>query len=221
MATLTTLRTAIRDYTLFPSSIFTDPICDELVNGVLESMEHLHNFQETLSRAALTYLTTSDGIALPDGFLGEEALYEVDPALTADPSARLSEIPKITRAQWVQRVNASSGHPAFPRPSLRGFYYYLSGMALFVVPQPTTTVSLIFDHFLKSPPLTTGSPTNYATTQYYDCLKWGAIRDAFLFLHEEERAQAFAQRFQIAFTAATKRDFAQTAGGAPPKSRGA
>lgn len=221
MATLAELRTQLRAHTVTTSTDLSDTQCDEFVNTAIERMQSQHDWglQEAVS-SPLTYGAATDGQSLPSDFIREVTVNEVD--LTAsDPSLQYLTIGKLEggRAAWAERVHASDVSSTFPRPAISGRYYFLWAGSIYIVPQPSSDITVQVD-YIKAQADLSGSSSNAFLTKYSRCVLWGALQVAYVFLHEPELAAAAGAVYADCLQAALKRDTSGRIGGGA-KSRGA
>ena len=225
--TLTDLRQALRDYTAVGSTILTDAIVDECVNTALRDLLRSHAWRGQEYSMEFTYTAGQEAEALPGDFVVEKALSDKT-VLTSAPSDRNRTIPRITRWRWLEGNPAIiSRDPVFPQladpsatPTLIDRAYYLWQDYLYVVPTPTVALTLTLDYYRLLPDLSTDQPTNAFTRLYPEVLRFGALANAYQFLHEEERAALWTQLYIGARDRAIRHD-QQIATGNGPYDRGA
>jgi hypothetical protein len=221
MATRAELHTQLRRHAVCETTtVLTDTDLDGFLNAALERIQHSHDWkgQQTTS-ATIAYGPTTNGSALPSDFITEVRLNEVLSG-SSDPSLSLAPVPKVERGQWIQRIAYQSSSRTFPTPSLAGFYYYLWDEKLFVVPNPSTAMTFVLDYIATLADVSVTTTTNFFTLVHPALVKWGALVEAYTFLHEDERAGNAEAMFQKYWDAARKSDISAKAGGDAPRTRG-
>lgn len=207
MATVQDLRDQVKAHTIGTvngSVIISDAQCDYFLGVALDRMlnDHDWKFQETAS-VVMEYSATADGLVLPADFIQESAVYQVD--ASAPPATSRSPLGKVEggRAAWVARINEFNNSDMYPTPSVTGTYYYTFGDSIFLVPQPSGTTVFEVDYIRDLGVLTDTHPF---VTKFPRVLLSGAIREAYLWLHEEERSNVHEANFMAQMGAAKKRD---------------
>lgn len=95
MASITDLRTRVRDFTERTSTILTDTIIDDFVNTAMSRMQNSHAWIGQETSVDVTYGTTDDGKVIgASGFISERQVSLKD-TVTTDPSGALTPIDKI------------------------------------------------------------------------------------------------------------------------------
>ncbi len=226
MATLPTLISDLRDLTRTTSTDLTDARGTRYLNRAMERMQDAHNWRgQEFSLTTVTYGPSDDGIALPADFISEEALWRQMPSVS-NPSGKLRPVDKLpARRDWWQRVLKT--HPPneqrFPASSTAvddGPYYYLWEQKLFYNPNPNQAVNLTLDYYRRLADLAlTTNESNFFTVVTPTVLLWGALPEAWAFLHEDERIGIAEARFALLLGQAIKND-RQLAASGGPRSRG-
>jgi hypothetical protein len=212
--TLNDLRTHIRNHTVFDNTKITDTIADIFLGTAIDEMVNAHDWQlRQATTLSFTYGPTTDGIALPEGFIADQAVYQIDTTLAPDSQRTFVTRLDGGRVAWVGFTTGTNEMDpgAFPQPSVDTTYYYLWGNSLFVVPNPSNDTTFQLDYLQD---LSTLTDTNPLIAFYPRTVLEGALREAYLWSHEEERAVVHEQRFRLLLDAAKKRDTgARMAGG--------
>ena len=98
--------------------------------------------------------------------------------------------------------------------------YYIYDEKIFIVPNPNSTLTFDLDYWQTLPALADpGQLTDFFTINYRPALKWGALAEAYYFLHEETRGNSAEARFQTLLGEAIRNDI-QIQNSGPPRSRG-
>lgn len=217
--TLAGLRTLVRDYLIMDTTKLPDATVDVFIGTALDEMINAHDWtlpQDTTQ--SFTYGATTDGVTLPTGFISDQAVYQID--ATAAPDSRRSFITRLDggRPAWVGFTSQSTElEPTqFPRPSVDTTYYFLWGTKLYIIPNPSSTLSYEMDYLDDSSTLADANPF---VVKYPRTLLVGAVREAYLWNHEEERAAVWSERFKVMVDAAKRRDTGSRMSGAGKRSR--
>lgn len=191
-------------------------------------MEQAHRWRAQEKSYDFTYGASDDGKAVPAGFISELVVSYKDTS-QSNPAIALTPLRKVQggRIAWLlSRAPVTirdSYYPQVAAPSLATVddeYYYIWEEKIFIVPQPTTTKDYQLDYYgLVSVLVDPGTLTNFFTTNYYNCLKWGAMVEAWAMLHESQREALAEVRFDKLLTRAVKHDISIAMSG-PPHSRG-
>ncbi len=221
--TIATLIQDILDHTASSTTVMSQTIREEFVNGAIRRCARFHTFRGQRATADLTYGASEDSIALPVGFVTELAVWSRSTSIT-DPSRRLSPIDRTLRRMWIEAQDPQtlrdSIYPNTARPgalTTSGFYYIWLDR-LHIVPTPTATTYLTIDYTRLLPDLT-GTDANWFTEVLPDVVRAGALVEAYLYLHEDERAAAWDAVYAKRITDAIRYDETLTLSG-PPASRG-
>ncbi len=228
MALITDLRTRIRDFTNRSATILTDAICDDFVNTAMSRMQNSHAWIGQETSVDVTYNSTDDGKAIgSSGFISERQVSLKD-TVTTDPSARLTPIDKVVGGRWAwieNLVDDKETDTVYPQASAPGagsvsgrFYYIWKGL-LFIVPNPSQEITTTVDYYLRLADLNVGNTSNFFSIDYPEVLKWGALVDAWTFLHEDQRSASAEQMFARLLAAGIKNDASLSMSG-PPRARG-
>lgn len=217
--TLNDLRTHIRNHTVFDNTKITDTIADIFLGTAIDEMVNAHDWQlRQAATFAFTYGPTTDGIVLPEAFIADVALYQIN--VGATPAEKRTFITRLDggRPAWVGYTTggAEVDPDAFPTPSVDTTYYYLWGNSLFIVSNPSSDIPFELDYLQDLSVLT---DTNPLVAFYPRTVLAGALREAYLWAHEEERAVVHEQRFRLLLDAAKKRDTGARMAGAGKRSR--
>ena len=196
MATLGELRDDLRTWTAthHNASVLPDPICDECINGAIALMMEAHLFrgQETTS-VPLAYPAQTESITLPFDFIAQRAVYQQTPT-GAVPL--LAYMEKTLRQEWLRSENPVSGlrDPEYPQTAPPGatigwpVQYAIWRERLYLLPIPNQDLQIVLDYYMRVPPLNDPTRANFFTFRYSHVVRYGALADAFAYLHEEDRA---------------------------------
>lgn len=216
------LRSRLRTWTDKPAAILTDTACDDCVRATLERMVNAHDWQGQGKSVTLSYASDTDGVELPEDFISEKHVSQVAPG-QSDPSARLSPIPKLMggRQAWLDSFNAATTNPRSPLPrgGTTGVHYYLWDEKLYIVPNPSGAMDVVLDYIealavLPTDPLA----SNVLTRRYgHTAVAWGALREAYLFLHMWTAAERAEAVYQGMLDGALKRDLSTRLSGPKPQ----
>lgn len=220
----TTLASLVADVVAYceeSATVLPTATVESFLNRVKVRMQRRHGFQGQQFSLDLTYPANADSLPLPDDFIAEYGVW----LLTATtPSRRMGTIKRMLRRQWIEgqtsvlvrdTVYPQTANPLLTQPETG---YYLWGRALYLAPTPTADQALTLDYFLRMPDLT-GAQNDYFTDVFPDVLLAGALAEAYLYLHEEERAGGWAQLFEARLVDAI-RDDERLASSGPSKARG-
>jgi hypothetical protein len=198
-----------------------------MVNAAMERMQQRHRWRGQEANAALTYGASDDGKALPADFV-EELLLSYDDG-SSDPSRALTPVPKLAggRVYWLMsRSPRSLQDQAYPQVAAlvselgSTWFYYLWEEKFYVVPNPPGSTNFQLDYYKNLPILVdTTNEDNFFTDNYKHVLKWGALVEAWEFIHEGARADRADVKFERTLLAAIKHDESIAMSG-PPRSRG-
>jgi len=216
MGDLGTLRDDLRAWTCRNTFQLPDALANDLINAGLELIQHAHDWTGQQGRSAdIAYTSTDDGKALPTDFMWELCVSQRDASASA-PAQALSAVPKLAggRDAWLRAVGATSGTTSYELPGFDETFYYLWDEKIFLVPQPSSTVTLVLDYWAKLADLT-GSGTNWWTAQAYTLTRWAALTQAFAFFQMYDALGNAEQQFQRALQVAIKRDTAARMSGSP------
>jgi hypothetical protein len=203
MATLAELRSDLRIWTSTHANVnvLPDGVCDECINAAISLMQeaHLWRGQETTS-VTLTYPAAVESIGLPPDFVSQKAVYQwVD-----SQQFPLAYIEKTRRDDFIRADSPMGGirDPEYPQVSppnvaALGTNYAIWMERLYLYPPPQSTdITLIVDYWKRLPPLFAVDGTNFFTTRYPHVVRYGALADAYCYLHEEERGGVYRQMFE-------------------------
>ena len=203
--TLVELRNAVRDHLVFNSTKLPDATVDLFVGLTFDEMLNAHDWTLPQSTTmAFTYGAATDGVNLPAGFVRDDGVYQINN--TAAPDGRRTWTPRLDggRPAWVTLSrNTGESDTEFIPPAPSTTYYFLHGPKVYIVPNPTGTQDYEMD-YLQS--LTALSDTNPFLVMYPWTVLEGALREAYLWNHEDERAGIHEARFQRLVDGAKKRD---------------
>ena len=159
-----------------------------LINFGLERIQNNHDWKGLQNVVDLSYLSSTDGIAVPADFTSEYGVWHFDGTNT-DTGLKMHPIPPVDRRLWLERGTAVQVFQQFPRPSLTGFYYYIWDALLWIVPRPAATTTVRLHYIKRLSELVADSDTNFFTINYPAMLKWATLVEVFSFLHDMEKAQ--------------------------------
>jgi len=204
MASLYSLRGDLRTWTATHANaaVLPDPICDECVNSAIAVMAeaHLWRGQETTS-IPLTYPATAESLPLPPDFVTHKAVYAQS---SSGPPQQLGYIERTLRDEWVRSETPAGGvrDPDYPQVApaggseMAGVQYAIWQECLYLLPIPSSDVSLVLDYFARPAPLTLADDHNFFTDRYLHVVRIGALADAYAYLHEDERSMAYRALFE-------------------------
>jgi hypothetical protein len=204
MATLGDLRNDLRLWTSTHKNVnvLPDLVCDECINGAISLMQEAHLFrgQETTS-IPLAYAANTESIPLPFDFVSQRAVYQ---QTDSGPIPLLAYLEKTLRQEWLRNERAAEGirDPEYPQVSPPGapfgwpVQYAIWSECLYLLPVPSVALNLILDYFLRLPPLNDPARSNFFTTRYPHVVRYGALADAYAYLHEEDRSATWRQMFE-------------------------
>src|SRR5262245_3032783 len=208
MATLNDLRLDLRNWTSTHAhpAILSDTICDECINAAVDLMQeaHLWRGQETTS-VTLTYPAGAEFLTLPADFVSQKAVYQQ----TGPSRIPLAYIEKTRRDEYIRGESPSGGlrDPVSPQitPSCAtigpGALYAIWQEQLYLYPPPgSQDVTLLIDYWKRLPRLTDPNTANFFTTRYPHVVRYGALADAYSYLHEEERSGTYRATFEAMLT---------------------
>ena len=203
MATLAQLRSDLRTWTSthVNVNVLPDAICDECINAAISLCQeaHLWRGQETTS-ITITYPAGVESIALPGDFVSQKAVYQwVD-----SQSLPLAYIERTRRDDFIRADSPVGGvrdpeypHVSPPALTTTGTNYAIWTERLYLYPPPQAAdVTLIVDYWKRLPPLADPATGNFFTTRYPHVVRYGALADAYSYLHEEERSGTYRQMFE-------------------------
>jgi hypothetical protein len=205
MATLAQLRSDLRTWTSTHANVnvLPDAICDECINAAIALMQeaHLWRGQETTS-ITITYPAGAESIALPGDFVSQKAVYLQNTSQTLP----LAYIERTRRDDFIRADSPVGGvrDPYYPQvspPSMAtsstGANYAIWMEQLYLYPPPQSAdLTLILDYWMRLPPLVDPDTDNFFTTRYPHVVRYGALADAYSYLHEEERGATYRQMFE-------------------------
>src|SRR5262245_34734703 len=207
MATLNDLRLDLRNWTSTHANtaILPDTACDTCVNAAVNLMQeaHLWRGQETTS-VTLTYVGGAEFLVLPTDFVSQKAVYQqLD--TTRIP---LAYIEKTQRDVFIRGESPQGGlrDPEYPQVAPAdaaigpGALYAIWREQLYLYPPPSGDVTLLLDYWKRLPPLTDPNLSNFFTERYPHVVRYGALADAYAYLHEEDRSQAYRAMFEAMLT---------------------
>src|SRR6516165_3309120 len=186
--TLGQLRSEVQNATGQSSLVLTTAELNQLINFGLEEIQYNHDWQGLQAVTDISYLSSSDGVALPTTFIKEYGVWQFDGTNT-DNALKMNPIPLLDRRMWLERGIATQVSQQLPRPSLNGVYYYVFNKMLWVVPRPAATITVRVHYLNRLTELVLDSDTNFFTINFPGMLKWASLREVFAFLHDTERAQ--------------------------------
>jgi hypothetical protein len=207
MATLDQLRSDLRTWTSTHANVnvLPDAICDECINAAISLCQeaHLWRGQETTS-ITLTYPAGVESIALPADFVTQKAVYLQSDSQTLP----LAYIERTRRDDFIRADSPVGGvrDPEYPQvsppgPAALGTNYAIWMERLYLYPPPQSAdATLILDYWLRLPPLSDPATGNFFTTRYPHVVRYGALADAYCYLHEEERGATYRQMFEAMLT---------------------
>lgn len=231
MATAESLVAALQAYTEAGTTL---PAADalECVNLTVRDMQRRHDFRFMQQSVDLIITGgTVNSVELPLDFLREVYVYTRDTG-QSNPSDALFPIQRVLKPHWFeQRSPLANVDPTFPNvaaPALRTVVtdargYYVWAGKLWIVPTPSSAITISLDYSRIIPDLVLGEPTpdfNDFTIGYPDVVRAGALAEAYDFLHEEGRATRWDGRYEKRLKAAVDADNAIAFAGPSPK-RGA
>jgi len=204
MATLGDLRSDLRIWTSTQNNpaVLPDVVCDECINGAISLMQesHLWRGQETTS-IPLSYPASSESIALPEDFVAQRAIYQ---STNGGTVPLLAYMEKTLRDEWLRSEQPAGGlrDPEYPQvappgtPDGWGIRYAIWRERLYLLPVPTATVQLVLDYYARVPWLSDPTRANFFTMRYPHVVRYGALADAYSYLHEEDRSGTYRQMFE-------------------------
>lgn len=218
MATISDLRTQLRDWTGTNSTILPNATCDAFVNHAMAIMQRAHRWRgQEATSASLTYGAGVGSITLASvsvtDFIEERALYLYD-AAQSTPSSQLKYMKRVRRDEWVEHnfnISATQDQQ-FPQTALPGavpadtLLYALWDERIFILPSPSSALTLMLDYWAFLADLSDANTSNFFSTQYPDLLRLGGLAEAYEFLHEDLRAEGYRNKFQAALKTAVDHD---------------
>jgi hypothetical protein len=204
MATLGELRDDLRLWTsthLNPA-VLPDVVCDSCINGSIALMQesHLWRGQETTS-IPLAYAADAESIPLPENFVAQRAIYQQ--TQQGAPVPLLAYMEKTVREEWVRSEQPVGIRDAeYPQVAPPGtpfgwpVQYAIWRERLYLLPVPNVEQQLVLDYYARVPWLSDPIRANFFTMRYPHVVRYGALADAYCYLHEEERAQSYRQMFE-------------------------
>jgi hypothetical protein len=204
MATLAQLRSDLRTWTSTHANVnvLPDAICDECINAAIALMQeaHLWRGQETTS-ITLTYPAGVESIGLPADFVSQKAVYQQ----TESATIPLAYIERTRRDDFIRMDSPVGGlrDPQYPQVAMAGARtdigtnYAIWTERLYLYPPPQSDdLTLILDYWKRLPSLIDPQTGNFFTTRYPHVVRYGALADAYSYLHEEERSATYRQMFE-------------------------
>lgn len=226
MATIDTLITDLQNWTGTSSTVLPGTTCAEFVNTAIRRLERQRPYRGTIATMALAVGTT--GYApLPTDFIGEIGVWLVGTSTGSGATDGLAVMRRWnSKRAWLESNGDewSARDSVYPNIAARGPVddngisgYFIEGQTFYVVPTPTAAVTVQIDYARQLNDLVaTSGASNVFVDLFPDVVRFGALREAYLYLHEEERAALYEQLFQAATKEATQRDEATTAAGPTP-----
>lgn len=217
MATISDLRSAIVSWTGTNTTVLPNATCDLFVNSAMAYLQRQHRFRgQEATTGDLTYTASSGSLTLASlsitDFIEETAVYLKDASQTT-PSSQLTYVERIPRDEWVEkRIGRALVDQQYPQVALPGsdtinqFLYAIWDERIFLFPTPSTAQTLVIDYFALLPDLSDSNTSNFFSTRYPDVLRLGALAEAYEYLHEDERALVYRQRFEQAIQRAVSDD---------------
>lgn len=229
MATAESLVTDLQNYTEAGAQVLPNAQALECVNLAIRKMYRRHNFRVMQQSTQFSLPGGSvNWMPLPYDFLQEKAVYTLDPS-QKDPAAALTPVNRLQKEQWFSSVsplsNTDQTFPHVMSPSFQSVVtdfrnYYLWANQLVIVPTPSAPITLVVDYMRRVGDLTLGlnpQDQNEFTVLFPDVVRWGALAEAYDWLHEEERAVRANMQFDLKLKDAIDADNATAFAGLPAK----
>lgn len=226
MATIDSLVTDITNYVADNLGVIAASVAVEAVNQAIRRMVREHDWRALQKSVDLTIPGGNQNfVRLPPDFLHEAAVWNKNPN-QSDPSLRLTPVDPVLLIQWANAIDPSvQSDPIFPSvaaPSTSTvttdrFRYYTWAENLYILKVQSAAITVQLDYASLPIDLEAGqSPADHnpLTDRWPDVVRWGALAETYLFLHELDLATGAEVLFQQRLASAIKADNSRAFAGA-------
>lgn len=231
--TAITIAAAIRAKTNSSVVQIPDADMEDILNAAVERISHVHDWTPAEQTYPFTYGAATDGYPLPAGFVKEELVALVVSGASVKPSSARQPLVQYPggRQAWVSQfpvTDTERRQTNFPQSvtdttDAALFQYYFWAGKIYVVPNPDGDKALEMDYTGRFAPFNLVAGTlieNGLTQEFPHLLTAAALVEAWVYLHEEQRAGIVDSHFTARLLPGAIKADAQKRTSGHPRHRG-